>query len=126
MRDAGHEVLVDCDAVIPVPLHPWRRLQRGFNQARDLASRLDRPVLHALWRVRATSSQMTLTADARQRNVHGAFMLSPLCAGDTRLRDSRIVLVDDVRTTGATLNACARVLISGGAAEVRALTVAAA
>jgi ComF family protein len=126
MRDAGDEVLRGCDAVVPVPLHPWRRLQRGFNQAHDLASRLDRPVFHALWRVHATSSQMRLSAEARHLNVQGAFMLSPWRAGDVRLHHACIVLVDDVRTTGATLNACARVLISAGAAEVRALTIAAA
>lgn len=123
MRHAGREVLADCDCVVPVPLHPWRRLHRGFNQARDLAARLDRPVVDALWRVRATSSQMTLAADARHRNVHGAFMLAPWPA---RVEKRIIVLVDDVRTTGATLSACAYVLRRAGATDVRALTVAAA
>jgi ComF family protein len=123
MRDAGREVLEDCDCVVPVPLHPWRRIRRGFNQARDLAERLDRPLVNALWRVRATTSQMTLAADDRQRNVSGAFMLAPW----SRSVDGRIVvLVDDVRTTGATLNACAQVLSWAGAVEVRALTAAAA
>ncbi len=51
---AGRPLLEDCDCVVPVPLHPWRRLRRGFNQARDLAERLDRPVADALWRIRAT------------------------------------------------------------------------
>jgi ComF family protein len=123
MREAGRQVLEDCDCVVPVPLHPWRRIQRGFNQARDLAKRLDRPVVGALWRVRATSSQMTLAADARQRNVSVAFMSAP---SSGRLDHRLVVLVDDVRTTGATLNACAHVLLEAGAAEVRALTVAAA
>jgi len=120
MRDAGRPLLDDCDCILPVPLHPWRRLRRGFNQARDLAERLDRPVVDALWRIRATASQMTLHADARRSNVRGAFILAPWC---TSIEDRVVVLVDDVRTTGATLDACARVLTKAGAREVRALTV---
>jgi ComF family protein len=123
MRESGRQVLEDCDCVVPVPLHPWRRMRRGFNQARDLAERLDRPVVDALWRVRATASQMTLAADARQRNVSGAFMLAPWSPS---IDDRIVVLVDDVRTTGETLEACARVLAGGGARAVRGLTVAAA
>ena len=122
-------MLEDCDCVVPVPLHPWRRLRRGFNQARDLAQRLDRPVVDALWRVRATPSQMSLGAAARQTNVRDAFSLSLTCGGGLygpRLRNRIIVLVDDVRTTGATLDACANVLRRAGASDVRALTVAAA
>jgi len=132
MRDAGRPLLDDCDCLVPVPLHPWRRLRRGFNQARDLAERLDRPVVDALWRVRATASQMTLHAGARRSNVRGAFIVSPRCTRGARLYGVRIpsiedrvaVLVDDVRTTGATLDACARVLVDAGAREVRALTIA--
>jgi len=129
MRDAGQPVLQDCDCVVPVPLHPWRRLRRGFNQARDLAERLDRPVADALWRVRATPSQMALPAGARRTNLRGAFVVSPFCVRGAQLygvpiRDRVVVLVDDVRTTGATLEECAKVLLRGGAREVRALTVA--
>jgi ComF family protein len=120
MRDTGRALLDDCDYVVPVPLHPWRRLRRGFNQARDLAARLDRPVVDALWRVRATSSQMTLSADARRTNVRNAFIASPF----TDIPDRIVVLVDDVRTTGATLDECAKVLLRSGACEVRALTIA--
>ena len=120
MRDTGRALLDDCDSVVPVPLHPWRRLRRGFNQARDLAARLDRPVVDALWRVRATPSQMTLSADARRTNVRNAFTASPFAKIDDRV----VVLVDDVRTTGATLDACAKALFGRGAREVRALTVA--
>jgi ComF family protein len=121
MREAGREVLEDCDCVVPVPLHPWRRMRRGFNQARDLTERLDRPVVDALWRVRATASQMTLAAEARQRNVSGAFMLAPWSPSvDERM----VLLVDDVRTTGATLDQCAKVLLRANARDVRALTVA--
>jgi len=120
MREAGRRVLDGCDCVVPVPLHPWRRLRRGFNQARDLAERLDRPVADALWRIRATPSQMALHADARRTNVRGAFVASPLVTVDDRI----VTLVDDVRTTGATLDACAQVLLHAGAKEVRALTIA--
>ena len=108
MRDAGQVVLADCDCIVPVPLHPWRRLRRGFNQARDLAGRLDRPVVDALWRIRATPSQMSLGAAARHTNVRNAFLMSPLCTRGARLHGARIVLVDDVRTTGATLDAHGR------------------
>ena len=121
MREAGTALLEDADCVVPVPLHPWRRLRRGFNQAADLARALDRPIVHALWRVRSTPPQMALPARSRRVNVHNAFVLSPCISPlDRRI----VVLVDDVRTTGATLDACARVLKRAGAREVRALTAA--
>lgn len=123
VRDRGDDLLRDADAVVPVPLHPWRRLRRGFNQATELARRLDVPVVHALWRRRATMPQSGLTAGARRRNVRGAFRLSPFVRGDD-LEGCCVVLIDDVRTTGATLDACARVLKEAGVREVRALTVA--
>jgi len=127
MRCAGADLLADAQCAVPVPLHPWRRLRRGFNQAADLASAIELPVVHALWRSRATMPQTGLSAAARRRNVRNAFRLSPLLSRRT-LRsalDGRIVvLVDDVRTTGATLDACARVLKETGAREVRALTAA--
>jgi ComF family protein len=131
LSDAGSGVVDGCHYVVPVPLHPWRRMRRGFNQARDLAKRLDRPVVDALWRRRATPPQMVLDANARHSNVRGAFTVSP-CTRSARLYGARvpvfedriIVLVDDVRTTGATLDECAKVLLAAGAREVRALTVA--
>src|SRR4029450_12855341 len=64
VRDAGSAILEDSDCIVPVPLHPWRRMRRGFNQARDLARRLERPVVDGLWRIRSTASQMALPADA--------------------------------------------------------------
>ena len=132
LRDAGSSVLDGCDYVVPVPLHPWRRMQRGFNQARDLAKHLERPVVDALWRPRATPPQMALNANERHSNVRGAFVVSPLLTGRARLHDVTcssiddriIVLVDDVRTTGATLDECAKVLLGAGAREIRAVTVA--
>jgi ComF family protein len=120
VRDAGPLILQGSDYVVPVPLHPWRRMRRGFNQARDLAKRLERPVVDGLWRIRPTASQMALPADARRLNIRGAFICSPFARFDDRV----IVLVDDVRTTGATLDECAKVLLAAGAREVRALTVA--
>ena len=123
MRTHGNALLEDADFVVPVPLHPWRRLRRGFNQADLLARRLDVPVVHALWRTRATLPQTGLRRAARRRNVRAAFRLSPLVRRE-RLKDSCLVLVDDVRTTGATLDACARTLKAAGAREVRALTIA--
>ena len=124
---AGEHLLRDATCVIPVPLHPWRRLRRGFNQAADLARRLGPPCVHALWRTRATATQAGLSAAARRQNVRGAFRLSPLLPRQTWrscMADGIVVLVDDVRTTGATLDACARVLKEAGVGEVRALTVA--
>jgi ComF family protein len=129
MRAAGSDLLSDADCVVPVPLHPWRRVTRGFNQTADLAAGLERPVVHALWRIRTTAPQTGLTAAGRRRNVRGAFALSPLLSRRVRhamLTDRVVVLVDDVRTTGATLEACAQVLKSAGAREIRALTVAVA
>jgi predicted amidophosphoribosyltransferase len=127
MLRAGTDVLTEVDCAVPVPLHLWRRLQRGFNQAADLSHGLGIPVVDALWRVRATPPQTGLAAAARARNVHGAFILSPLLSRrtrDARLVDRVVVLVDDVRTTGATLDACAQVLMEAGAREVRAVTAA--
>jgi ComF family protein len=127
MRDAGVDVLTGADCIVPVPLHLWRGFRRGFNQATDLARGLDMRVVHALWRRRATVSQTGLTAVGRRRNVGNAFRLSPLLterALDAHLRGRIVVLVDDVRTTGATLEACARILNAAGVSEVRALTAA--
>ena len=128
MRAAGADLLHDAHCVVPVPLHLWRRLRRGFNQAGELAAHIGVPVVHALWRTRATRPQTGLPAAARRRNVAGrAFTLSPFLSPNVQkqwLVDRIVVLVDDVRTTGATLDACAAVLLSAGAREVRGLTVA--
>jgi len=127
MRSAGADVLEGAHCAVPVPLHPWRRFRRGFNQAADLAAATGLPVVHALWRTRATRPQAGLTAAARRRNVRHAFRLSPLRSRrwlDRALRNRIVLLVDDVQTTGATLDSCAQVLKEAGVREVRALTAA--
>ena len=123
MRECGDSALRDASAVVPVPLHPKREYERGFNQAEDLAIYLGPPVARLLKRTRHTQSQIELPKHRRQENVKDAFAFVP----DPRppIPDPRIVvLVDDVSTTGATLDACARVLKSAGVKEVRALTAA--
>jgi ComF family protein len=132
MRVRGADMLDGAAWAVPVPLHPSRRRQRGFNQAADLARNLGLPVRRALCRRRATSTQTGLSAAQRRRNVRDAFGLGDgwlrrwsRWGGRERLRGSIVVLVDDVSTTGATLEACARVLKEvAGAREVRALTAA--
>lgn len=128
MRRAGSELLAGTDVIMPVPLHRWRLLKRRYNQAAVLANALSRqtgiPVLaNAITRTRATPSQgAMISARARRRNVLGAFTvrngLKP------RVRGLRVLLIDDVMTTGATLEACARTLKRAGAKEVCALTLA--
>lgn len=105
------------DAVIPMPLHPARQAQRGFNQSlemvRPLARRLRIPVIdRQLLRIRDTSAQAGLTLAARRRNPRGAF------AVDGRLDGRAIALFDDVVTSGATLSAATRALLHAGAARV--------
>ena len=120
-------VLAGADAVVPVPLHRRREWTRGFNQADAIAGALGLPVWRLLRRTRHTAPQSTLAAPERRRNVHGAFAFRRrLCSGKRRtaLSGACLVLVDDVSTTGATLDACAEVLKTSGAREVRALTVA--
>jgi ComF family protein len=119
MRAAGSGLLEDADVVVPVPLHGSRERARGFNQARELARHLGRPCADALARTRKTPSQADLPAARRHANVQGAFRI----AGRIVARQT-IVLIDDVSTTGATLNACAAALLDAGAKEVRALTAA--
>lgn len=121
MRQGGAAILAGADCVVPVPLHRSKRRQRGFNQAADLARHLGLPIIHALGRVRATPSQTGLPAPQRRRNMKDAFAPTRRAGG---LNGAVVVLVDDVSTTGATLDACARVLKDAGAREVRALTAA--
>jgi ComF family protein len=115
------------DFVTPVPLHWRRRWERGFNQsellAREIARRSGIPFAHLLRRVRSTSAQAGLSNTARRRNVSDAFALRRKAAAGT-LRERRVLLVDDVMTTGSTAAACSRALKSAGAARVALLTVA--
>jgi ComF family protein len=124
MRGRAERLLDGAGCAVPVPLHPSRRRQRGFNQAADLAAHLGLPVLHALRRTRRTQTQTELPAAQRHQNVRGAFALRRSNAVNRGLQGSIVILVDDVSTTGATLEACARALKLAGVEEVRALTVA--
>ncbi len=117
-REAQWEVL------IPVPLHPLRQRERGFNQAEELARGLSRsvglPVVKGLNRSRETPRQALLSRAARLRNLRDAFE----CLKPEAFHEKRVLLIDDVFTTGATANACARVLRKAGALQVGVLTVA--
>jgi ComF family protein len=121
MKARGAPVLAGAEAAVPVPLHASRRRERGFDQAADLARHVGLPVVHALDRVRATAVQASLPAGRRHANVRDAFAVRPAAL---RLADRIVVLVDDVSTTGATLEACARALAGAGVREIRALTAA--
>jgi ComF family protein len=125
MARAGRELLDPADAVLPVPLHPRRLFSRRFNQsamlARDIARLSGRPLLlDVLMRKKPTRRQVGLTRRQRARNVQGAFAVRDAEA----IRGKRLVLVDDVLTTGATVEAAARVLLKAGAQEVCVLTFA--
>lgn len=135
VRAAGAPLLDAADMVVPVPLHPSRRRQRGFNQAEALARWLGPPVVAALRRRAHAPPQASLPLAARRRNVRGAFALAErelifgwtslrLGVAPGRLRAASVVLVDDVATSGATLEACAAVLKEAGVRRVAALTVA--
>ncbi len=123
MRDylAAHPL--PAGVLIPVPLHPDRLRERGFNQSALLAQALataDLPVIDdCLARLRPTQVQMTLGHEERKRNVAGAFGCQ-----DERVKGRRVLLIDDVCTTGSTLDACAIALKESGAASVWALTLA--
>lgn len=112
------------DIIVPVALHRDRRRERGFNQATLLARELSELVNvpmdeKTLERHRATASQVGLDFEQRRNNVRDAFRCTK-----TRFRDERVVLVDDVFTSGSTLEACAVALYEAGASSVQALTVA--
>lgn len=127
MARHGGDILDGADLLVPVPLHPRRRRARGYNQAADLAAHLPLPSIAALARTRHTPSQTDLPAARRHQNVRGAFAPAagwPGGRGGAAVRDRILVIVDDVTTTGATIDACARILRRMGAREVRALTAA--
>ena len=129
------ELLISCmraeygeksfDCVVPVPLYHVRRRERGYNQSAVLAAELARRIgcrksARLLRRIRPTSTQTNLTAAQRLSNVQSAFQHG----SRKRLAGRRVLLVDDVMTTGATVNACAKALKKGGAESVHVLTVA--
>jgi ComF family protein len=121
------EVLSAADAVCPVPLHPARLRERGFNQSLLLAAAISMgtriPLVECLTRTRYTPTQTLKTnPEKRLKNVAGAFGLRP----DTRVGGKRVLLVDDVMTTGATLDQAAQELLKGGATSVLGAVVAAA
>ena len=113
------------DVIVPVPLHPLKKREREFNQAERLAARLGEatevPVTaRELRRVEPTRTQTLLTREQRAANVRHAFAVRAGC----QLEGRRVILVDDVLTTGATTSACARALRNAGAREVQVWTVA--
>jgi ComF family protein len=127
MARAGAELLTEADIVVPVPLHRWRLWRRRYNQAMALArivaeaARLPcDPFLLA--RVRPTRHQVGLTRAQRRENLQGAFRVPQ--EGRARISGRRVLLIDDVFTTGATANAAARALLRGGAASVDVLCFA--
>ena len=124
---AAHPALASesWDMIVPVPLHPLKRREREFNQAERLAVRLGAAVRipvnpRTLQRVQATRTQTLLSRKQRAANVRGAFVVRPGC----RLDGRRIIIVDDVLTTGATTSACAGALLKAGALEICVWTVA--
>ena len=129
---AGADLLAEADIIAPVPLHWTRFWRRRYNQSALLAQAVARGALTGgrhlpvipdlLVRRRRTPSQGGLGASARARNVRGAFRLKPKF--QARLLGARVLLVDDVFTTGATVEACARVLLRAGAGAVDVLTLA--
>lgn len=124
---AGAPLLDRADLLVPVPLHRGRLAKRRFNQAALLAQALGREAampaaVDLLRRARATPSQGHLSAALRRRNVRGAFVVNP--RRTRMLQGANVLLVDDVMTTGATLDACTAVLRRAGAAQVDALVVA--
>ncbi|MBL8997901.1 MAG: hypothetical protein KJZ74_06200 [Gemmatimonadales bacterium] len=119
------DVVRERAALVPVPLAAVKRRARGFNQAELLAAavgaRWGMPVWHdVVVRTRATATQTRLTPGERRANVHGAFLASS--GSESRVRGQHLILVDDVLTTGATLNACARALFAAGARTMSYLT----
>jgi ComF family protein len=125
LREAVAEAGVCADVVVPVPLHPKRLADRGYNQAallaRAAAARLSIPLAaRALVRMRHTTKQAHLGREARLGNVAQAFQVRDCAA----IRGRRVLLIDDVVTTGSTLSACTEALLAGGAVSVQALVLA--
>jgi ComF family protein len=125
MARAGSDLLTDADAIVPTPLHAMRLWTRRFNQAAALACAIAQTAgkpFEPQWllRVKSTRSQVGLSRDQRARNVQGAFRAAP----GAPIKGLRIILVDDVLTSGATANAAARALLRAGASDVDLLVFA--
>lgn len=127
LAEAGRDLLGEADVIVPVPLTRWRLLRRQFNQAallaREVSVRTGVPAdPHALAKIRTTLPQMGLSGEQRRLNVRGAFRVPDRYRRSIAGR--RVVLLDDVTTTGATLTAATRALQAAGAAHVDALVLA--
>jgi ComF family protein len=127
LSQAGREILTEADGLVPVPLHWRRNWARRFNQSAMLAAAVSRqtgvPVAAgALKRVKATVQQVGLTRTERAANIQGAFRVPP--EGKASVAGRRLVIVDDVLTSGATVEGCARALLRAGAANVDVLVFA--
>jgi ComF family protein len=124
MAETWEQAGLQGDLIAPVPLHPRRFRQRGYNQsallALELGRRLEMPVREdAMQRTRHTAPQVNLGVEERRANVHGAFS-----ARRRLVSGRRVILVDDVLTSGATLEACAKALQEAGASRVCGFTLA--
>lgn len=124
---AGRELLQDADIIAPVPLHPLRLLKRRYNQAALIANMLSKEtsipyVPDLLRRKRMTQSQGHKNKEQRRKNVRGAFVLNP--KHTESIQDKTILIIDDVFTSGATVNECARILKKTGSQQVNVLTLA--
>ncbi|MEM8833961.1 MAG: ComF family protein [Pseudomonadota bacterium] len=127
LLQAGRELLKETDYLVPVPLHPTRLIRRRFNQSALIAKYLSKEtgvktVLNALTRLRATPTQGHLDMKERKKNVRKAFQVAPRYI--ERLKGKNIILVDDVYTTGATVNECTKELLKCDVNSVSILTLA--
>lgn len=127
LAEAGRELLSDAELIVPVPLSRWRLIQRQFNQAALLARELSALSgvswsARALCKTRETKAQVSLSGTARRDNLRGAFGVTK--AGRKAIAGRRLVLIDDVITTGATAEAATRALLAGGADRVDVLALA--
>jgi ComF family protein len=124
---AGKELIAASDVIVPVPLHYWRFVKRRYNQSALLAQMLGQKtglqvIPDALKRIRATTPQTGLTRKQREDNVKGAFTANPRHV--SAVKGKTILLIDDVLTTGATLEHCSKALLKAGAMQVNVLTLA--
>jgi len=127
MMGGGGEVIADAEVVVPVPLHRARFFSRRFNQSAELARAIcafsgKRFAPQGVVRTRATRQQVGLGAKAREDNVRGAFKVPP--AAESEVRGRRVLVIDDVYTTGTTVSAVAKALKKAGALDVDVLTFA--